>query len=44
MSTLSHMVAELKDVAEVDLNPVFATENGIALVDARIVLHPQNQK
>ena len=44
VSKLSHMVAELQDVAEVDLNPVFATENGIAVVDARIVLHPQNPK
>ncbi len=39
---LSHMVAELADVAEVDLNPVFATENGVDIVDARIVLHPDN--
>ncbi|MDD4702505.1 MAG: acetate--CoA ligase family protein, partial [Desulfovibrio sp.] len=44
VSKLSHMVAELQDVAEVDMNPVFATENGIAVVDARIVLHPQNAK
>ena len=42
VSKLSYMAAELPDVAEVDLNPVFATENGIALVDARIVLHPRN--
>jgi len=40
VSKLSYMVAELKDVAEVDLNPVFATENGVDIVDARIVLHP----
>ena len=40
VTKLSYMVTELKDVAEVDLNPVFATENGIDIVDARIVLHP----
>ena len=43
VSKLSYMVTELKDVAEVDLNPVFATENGIDLVDARIVLHPADE-
>lgn len=37
---LSQMVAELNDIAEVDMNPVFAMEKGIAVVDARIVLHP----
>lgn len=40
ISKLSAMVTELKDVAEVDLNPVFASQNGIDIVDARIVLHP----
>ncbi len=39
VTKLSYMVTELTDVAEVDLNPVFATEQGIDLVDARIVLH-----
>lgn len=41
VSKLSYMVTELHDVAEVDLNPVFATENGIDIVDARVVLHPK---
>ena len=41
VSKLSYMVAELADVAEVDLNPVFATPTGIDIVDARIVLHPE---
>lgn len=40
VSKLSYLVTELGDVAECDLNPVFATENGIDIVDARIVLHP----
>lgn len=42
VSELSYMVSELADVAEVDLNPVFANEKGINIVDARIVLHPEN--
>ncbi|MDD4731690.1 MAG: acetate--CoA ligase family protein [Desulfovibrio sp.] len=36
---ISHMVNELRDIAEVDLNPVFAWEKGLAVADARIVLH-----
>ncbi|MDL2266906.1 acetate--CoA ligase family protein [Desulfovibrio sp. OttesenSCG-928-G15] len=43
VSKLSYMVTELKDVAEVDLNPVFATQNGLDIVDARIVLHPEGE-
>ncbi|NDV19487.1 CoA-binding protein [Pseudodesulfovibrio sp. JC047] len=43
VSMLSYMVVELSDVAEVDLNPVFATEDGVDVVDARIVLHPVNK-
>lgn len=35
----SYMASELSDVAEIDLNPVFATEDGLDIVDARIVLH-----
>lgn len=35
---VSQMVCELPAIAEVDLNPVFATPDGIAIVDARIVL------
>ncbi|SDK81128.1 acetyltransferase [Maridesulfovibrio ferrireducens] len=37
---ISYMVNELREVAEVDLNPVFAWEKGLAVADARIVLHP----
>jgi len=39
---ISHMVNELRDIAEVDLNPVFAWEKGLAVADARIVLHPND--
>ncbi len=43
VSKLSYLVTELEDVAEVDLNPVFATESDIDIVDARIVLRPTNE-
>jgi len=39
---ISHLVYELKDVAEVDLNPVFAQSSGLAIADARMVLKPLN--
>lgn len=39
---ISHMVNELREIAEVDLNPVFAWEKGLAVADARIVLHPND--
>ncbi len=39
ISVISRMVDELRDIAEVDLNPVFALENGISVADARIILH-----
>ncbi|MFA7165570.1 MAG: acetate--CoA ligase family protein [Desulfoplanes sp.] len=35
---ISHLVNELREIAEVDLNPVFALEKGLAIADARIVL------
>ena len=36
---ISHLVNELREIAEVDLNPVFALEKGLAIADARIILH-----
>jgi acetyltransferase len=36
---VSYLVDELREVAEVDLNPVFAWEKGLAIADARIILH-----
>ncbi|MCK9240369.1 acetate--CoA ligase family protein [Desulfocurvus sp.] len=36
---VSHLVDELREIAEVDLNPVFAWEKGLAIADARIILH-----
>ncbi len=40
ISRLSLMVSEVEAIAEVDMNPVFAMEKGLAVVDARVVLHP----
>lgn len=36
---ISHLVHEMREIAEVDLNPVFALEKGLAIADARIILH-----
>ncbi|MDD3311781.1 acetate--CoA ligase family protein [Pseudodesulfovibrio sp.] len=36
---ISHLVSELREIAEVDLNPVFALEKGLSIADARIILH-----
>lgn len=36
---ISYLVNELREIAEVDLNPVFALEKGLAIADARIILH-----
>lgn len=36
---ISQLVTELQDIAEVDLNPVFAQEKGLSIADARIILH-----
>lgn len=37
---VSQMAYELKDVAEIDLNPVFAQAQGVSVADARVILHP----
>lgn len=39
LERLSLLVAEQPDIAEVDLNPVLAHEQGMTIVDARIILH-----
>lgn len=36
---ISQLVSELREIAEVDLNPVFAQEKGLSIADARIILH-----
>ncbi|MDR2387769.1 MAG: acetate--CoA ligase family protein [Deltaproteobacteria bacterium] len=35
---LSYLMSELPEVAEIDLNPVFAKEKGLSIADARVVL------
>ena len=39
---ISQLVTELRDIAEVDLNPVFAHEKGLAIADARIILQNES--
>ena len=38
---ISQLAYELKDVAEIDLNPVFAQPQGLSVADARVILHPE---
>ena len=38
ISRVSVLVADREDIAELDLNPVFAQPRGAAVADARIVL------
>ncbi|HYU16565.1 MAG TPA: acetate--CoA ligase family protein, partial [Candidatus Acidoferrum sp.] len=38
---VSELVADLDEIAELDLNPVFLLERGIAVADARAVLGPR---
>jgi hypothetical protein len=40
LARLSQMMATCSQIAEVDLNPVIATENAALIADARIVLKP----
>ena len=37
ISAISHLALEHPEIKEIDLNPVFATENDIAVVDARLM-------
>lgn len=40
LQRLSVLLAAEKQIAEIDLNPVFVDEEGVSLVDARMILHP----
>jgi acetyltransferase len=38
VAKISYLMAELPEVAEIDLNPVFAKEKGLSIADARVIL------
>ncbi len=40
---MSQLVADFPEIAEMDLNPVFATDKGATAADVRIVLDPNPQ-
>lgn len=39
----SDLIEAYTDILEMDLNPVIVHENGISIVDARIILHPESR-
>lgn len=41
---LSHLVAELDRVAELDINPLLADADGVIALDARVVVQPQGKR
>ncbi len=43
LARFSHMVTEIREIAECDMNPLLATPNGVIALDARIVLHKPNE-
>jgi acetyltransferase len=40
---VSRMACDLRDVAELDINPLLVGEHGVIALDARVRLHPQMQ-
>ncbi len=42
LQRLSQLMVANPEIAEIDLNPIFAHEKGLSIVDARIILNPQD--
>src|SRR5690606_14423503 len=40
---LGRLITALPEIAEIDLNPVFALPDGAAIADVRIILHRSDQ-
>jgi len=41
LQRLSQLMVAEPEIAEIDLNPVFAHKKGLSIVDARIILNSQ---
>ena len=41
---LSHLVADMAEVAELDINPLLADDQGVIALDARIVVRPTEER
>jgi acetyltransferase len=41
---LSHLVSDFPEVVEVDINPLFASENSIFALDARVIVKPTTMR
>ncbi|MEI9892537.1 MAG: bifunctional acetate--CoA ligase family protein/GNAT family N-acetyltransferase [Chthoniobacter sp.] len=39
--SFSHLVAEQRGIAEIDINPLFASAERLLALDARVILHPR---
>lgn len=44
LQRLSQLIVSQPEIAEIDLNPVFVHDQGLSFVDARIILHAENEE